>query len=215
MSKDNIILIGCGEHARMVIDNIEDEGRYNIFGLVTNNDNEMGTRIYGYDVICKDGDVENLLKENRDIKGYFLGVGNMKTRYNMYKKLDKLIDAVNIIHPTAIISKHSTIGTGNIFEAFTKVANGAVIGSHIIVNSYTAINHDEIIENNVLLAGGVSLAGKRIGENTIISDGVTVGFKKSVGRNCIIGDGAVVTKDIPDNVIAYGNPARVVRANDW
>lgn len=215
MGKEKIILIGCGEHARMVIDNIEQQAKYELFGLVTNNEDELGKKIYGYNVLCKDDEIYDLLKENRDITGYFLGIGNMKVRYKIYKKMDKVIKPVNIIHPTAIISTHATIGKGNIFEAFTKVANSAIVGSHCIVNSFTSINHDQTIGNNVLLAGSVSLAGKKIGDNTIIADGASIGFKKSVGKNCIIGDGAVVTSDIPDNVIAYGNPAKVVRSNDW
>ena len=213
--KEKIILFGCGEHARMVIDNIEDQGKYELFGLVTNLDNELGKKVYGYNVLCKDEELEELLKVNKDITGYFLGIGNMKVREMVYRIMDKRLKAVNIIHPAAIISRHANIGSGNIFEAYTKVANSATVGRHCIVNSFTSINHDQIIGNNVLLAGGVSLAGKTIGDNTIISDGVTIGFKRNVGRNCIIGDGAVVTKDIPDNSIAYGNPARVVRQNDW
>lgn len=53
-----------------------------------------------------------------------------------------------------------------------------------------------IIGNNVWIGGGV-----------IILPGVTI------GDNVVIGAGSVVTKDIPDNVIAYGNPCKVVRSN--
>ncbi|MBT9778804.1 sugar O-acetyltransferase [Clostridium sp. MCC353] len=45
-----------------------------------------------------------------------------------------------------------------------------------------------------------------IGGNTVINPGVTI------GSNVVIGSGSVVTKDIPDNVIAAGNPCRVIRA---
>lgn len=215
MKKNKILLIGCGEHARMVVDNIEEMGCYSIFGYTTNSDSDLGKVIYGYSVVGKDDDIDNIFKENKDIIGYFLAMGNMKVRKIMSEKLDKIYKAINIIHPAAIVSKHSNIGSGNIFEAYTKVANGACVGSHCIVNSFSAINHDQVIENNVLIAGNVSMAGKRIGANSIVADGASIGFKKSIGKNCIIGDGAVVTKDIPDFSIAYGNPAKVVRSNDW
>ena len=53
-----------------------------------------------------------------------------------------------------------------------------------------------IIGNNVWIGGGA-----------IIMPGVTI------GNSIVIGAGSVVTKDIPDNVIAYGNPSKVVREN--
>ncbi|GHE20262.1 hypothetical protein GCM10017767_07830 [Halomonas urumqiensis] len=53
------------------------------------------------------------------------------------------------------------------------------------------------IEDNVWLGGGV-----------IVLAGVTI------GENSVIGAGAVVTKDIPANVVAVGNPARVIKALD-
>ena len=53
-----------------------------------------------------------------------------------------------------------------------------------------------VIGNNVWIGGGV-----------IIMPGVTI------GDNVVIGAGSVVTKDIPDNVVAYGNPCRVMRPN--
>ena len=47
--------------------------------------------------------------------------------------------------------------------------------------------------------------GVRIGGGAVILPGVTI------GRNAVIGAGAVVTKDIPANAVAVGNPARVIR----
>jgi sugar O-acyltransferase (sialic acid O-acetyltransferase NeuD family) len=208
-------VVGCGQHARMVIDNIEEQAVYEVLGLSTNRDEELGQLVYGYPVLCKDEGIPRLIAERPEIKGYFLGVGDMRGRARLYPWLDSLLPAVNVIHPAAIVSRHARIGKGNLLEAFTKVANGATLGVHCIVNSFSAVNHDQVVEDNVLIAGDVSMAGIRIGANTIIADGASIGFKRSVGQRCIIGDGAVVTRDIPDNSVAYGNPARVVRHNNW
>ena len=215
MKKEKILVIGCGEHARMVIDNIEDQNQFSVFGLTTHLNEELGKDVYGYPVVGKDKDIEGLIKKHKDIKGYILGVGNMKARARLASWLDTFVKAVNVIHPQALISRHARIGVGNLLEAYTKVANGATLGNHCIINSYTAVNHDQNIGHNVLLACNVTLAGRSVGSNTIIADGAAIAFKKSVGAGCIIGDGAVVTKDIPDNVIAYGNPAKIIRPNDW
>ncbi len=218
MIKEKIILIGSGQYARMVIDNIEDIGNIEIFGIVTSIPEEVGKNWYRYPIIGINEEIDRIFSENKDLTGYFLTIdtlrnGNMRPREQMYKMLDKKYRAPNLIHPKALISRHAILGHGNILEAYTKIANGARMGSHCIVNSFTAVNHDQIIGDNVLIVGNVSMAGCSIGDNTIIADGASVGFKCSVGCNCIIGDGAVIAKNIPDNVVAYGNPARIIRRN--
>ena len=51
-----------------------------------------------------------------------------------------------------------------------------------------------------------------IGDNVWLGGGVIVTPGVTIGNNVVIGAGSVVTKDIPDNVIAVGNPCRVLRA---
>lgn len=52
-----------------------------------------------------------------------------------------------------------------------------------------------------------------IGNNVWIGGGAIIMPGVTIGNNVVIGAGSVVTKDIPDDVIAYGNPCRVVREN--
>lgn len=51
-----------------------------------------------------------------------------------------------------------------------------------------------------------------VGDNVWIGGGVKVMPGVTIGSNVVIGSGSVVTKDIPDNVVAVGNPCRVIRA---
>lgn len=53
-----------------------------------------------------------------------------------------------------------------------------------------------------------------IGDNVWIGGGVIILPGVTIGNNVVIGAGSVVTKDIPDNKIAYGNPCRIIRNND-
>jgi sugar O-acyltransferase (sialic acid O-acetyltransferase NeuD family) len=214
MTKRKILVIGCGEQARVTIDAIEEQGVYEIFGLVTHDDAELHTRVYGYDAICKDDDIERVVAENRDITGYFLGVGmgtgSMARRRELFTRFDPILEAVNVIHPQSVISRHATMGKGNFLEAYTRLSNGVTIGNHCLIQSFTSVNHDQTIGDNVLIGCNVSLAGKTIGDDTVIADGSSIGFKKSVGSNCLVTDGTVVTKDLPDNIMAYGNPAKTL-----
>jgi maltose O-acetyltransferase len=51
-----------------------------------------------------------------------------------------------------------------------------------------------------------------IGDNVWLGGGVIVCPGVSIGRNSVVGAGAVVVKDLAENVVAVGNPARVVRS---
>lgn len=63
-------------------------------------------------------------------------------------------------------------------------------------------------ERNTLQEGGSPVA---IGDNVWIGGNTTINPGVTIGSNVVIGSGSVVTRDIPDNVVAAGNPARVLR----
>ncbi len=220
MSKKKIIVIGTGQQAKVTIDNIEEQNKYEIFGLIeSDNKNNSVNNIYGYNIVCSDSEIENLLNDNEDILGYILGIGigvdgSLKIRNKLANKLDKILEPVNIIHPSANVSRRAKIGKGNIIEAFSKICNDSIVGDHCLIQSFSSINHDQIIGNNTMIACNVTLAGKKIGNNTIIAEGSSIGFKKNIGNNCLVMDGSVLTKNMPDDHIAYGNPAKVIKKND-
>ena len=220
MQKNKIIIIGTGEQSKVTIDNIEEQNKYEIFGLIASDESDqVNSKIYGYNVVCTDSNIEKLINENKDIIGYILGVGigidgSLKIRDKLIKKINNIIEPVNIIHPNANISRRAKIGKGNVIEAYSKICNDAVIGDHCLIQSFSSINHDQNIGHNTMIACNVTLAGKNIGSNTVIAEGSSVGFKKNVGDNCLLMDGSVLTKDMPDNHFGYGNPAKIIKKND-
>lgn len=91
-------------------------------------------------------------------------------------------------------------------ENEVKIGNHVFMGPHVSI--YTATHPiDAMIRNtNLEIAKPVTIGDNVwIGGNTVINPGVTI------GNNVVIGSGSVVTKNIPDNVIAVGNPCRVFR----
>lgn len=88
----------------------------------------------------------------------------------------------------------------------TKITSGVAILAHDYSPSVLVHTHHEI-----LLAGGKKTT---IGDNCFIGVNATIMPGKSIGNNCIIGSGAVVTTDIPDNVVVAGNPAKVIMTID-
>lgn len=91
-------------------------------------------------------------------------------------------------------------------EAEVTIGNNVFIAPRVCI--YTAGHPIDAEIRNMELeyAKGVSIGNDVwIGGNVVINPGV------HIGNNVVIGSGAVVTKDIPDNVIAAGNPCRVIR----
>jgi len=87
-----------------------------------------------------------------------------------------------------------------------KIGNNVKIGPR--VNIYTAGHPIDAATRNSRLEFGKPITigdDVWIGGNVVINPGVTI------GSNVVIGSGSVVTKDIPDNVVAAGNPCRVLR----
>jgi acetyltransferase-like isoleucine patch superfamily enzyme len=126
------------------------------------------------------------------------------------------------------------IGDETKIGAFVEVQKKAQIGKHCKISSHTFICEGVVIEDNVFIGHGVtfindsypratSIAGKlqteadwRV-ERTFVRTGASIGSgatilsRLTIGQNAIVGAGSTVTKDVPENAIVAGNPAKVLR----
>lgn len=120
-----------------------------------------------------------------------------------------------IIHPSAIVSQESRLGIDAVVSANSIISCNVSIGNHVILNLNTNISHDSIIGDFTTISPGVNIGGNvKVESGSFIGIGSTVIQGVSIGSNVFIGAGSVVVEDIPNNVLAYGNPARVVRNID-
>ena len=218
--KKKIVLIGAGQHCNVVLYNMEAQGTYEAACILDPNPQKWGTQINGIPIeqnYCDyDRDYLKYIHNKYKTTKFFIGLGSMKLRKPIF---DFFIlcgwEAVNIIHPDAVISKNASLGTGVLIECGCLITPQPIIGNNVVVNTGSQVNHDNIIEDNVYIASGVILSGGvKIKENTLLDDGVIVTIGRTVGSNCIIGAGAVVTKDIPDHSIAFGSPCKVIKDNN-
>jgi len=122
----------------------------------------------------------------------------------------------NIIHPSAVISPNARLGGGILVSPGVIIGFGASIGNHVIINSAATIDHDSVIQDDIIISPGVHLAGfVTIKSGTFIGIGACSVPGVTIGSNCTIGAGAVVIDDIPDNVVAAGVPAKVIRSQSY
>lgn len=142
--------------------------------------------------------------------------GEPVVREKLFEKVKKLkLNIISLIDPSASISPSASIGQGVIAYPFTIIASSAIIGDNVLVNASSIIGHDIKVGNNTVISSHANIGGASIiGENSYIGMGSMIKEKLSIGSNVIIGISSSVHRDIPDGVIAMGNPARPLRRND-
>ncbi|MHA1185414.1 MAG: acetyltransferase [Candidatus Heimdallarchaeota archaeon] len=142
--------------------------------------------------------------------------GNGKVRHEIQQYLGSYnIKPIIAIHPTAVVASSVKIGKGSQILANSTIIARSELGEATIINTTSSVDHECKLGNGVHLGPGTKLAGcVTIGDYTFVGTGALIIPRITIGKNVIIGAGAVVTKDIPDNVVAYGNPAKVKRNNE-
>ena len=123
--------------------------------------------------------------------------------------------AANHISDKAMINPGLTdIGNGNIIIMhFATVSVGSRIEEGAIIYPYGGIGHDVVIGRYAFVSAHCALSNAVVGDYTFIGLNSMVGEGVTIGKNCIIGANSYVKHDLPDNVIAVGSPAKIIREN--
>ncbi|NBH82401.1 acetyltransferase [bacterium C-53] len=153
---------------------------------------------------------------NAETAEVVIALGEPKNKIILYNRIKAAgFGLANVIHRTAWVSPTATIGKGVILRAGVVVSADAYIGDNVTILECSHIGHDVIVNDHCQIAGFVIIGGhSEVGEGTYIGLSVPVKEGIKIGRCAVVGMGSVVSRDIPDDVIALGNPARGIRRND-
>jgi len=184
---EKILLVGGGGHCKAVIDVIEQEGKYEIAGIIDKQE-LLGTKVLGYEVIGCDDDLERL---SQQYSFALVTVGHIYSnviRVKLFEHLKGLGYVLPIIiSPLAYVSRHASIEDGTVVMHHALVNVNAEIGYNCIINTKALVEHDVRVEEHchistatVINGGGTVKAHSFVGSNTTSKECVVVdGFIKA------------------------------------
>lgn len=207
-----IAILGASGHGMVVLEAALAQG-YDVAGFI-DSFKPVGLEILGHQVLGHPDQLPALMREHR-FTGGILAVSNNLTRSIVAARVQRVapdFQFVKVIHPRAWVSPSATVGAGTLVLTGAIVHATCVLGEHTIVNTKVSLDHESELGAFASLLPGVTTGGAvRVGEFSCVCAGTTLSHQVKIGRHTVVGAGSLVLKDLPDEVLAFGSPARVVR----
>lgn len=167
-----------------------------------------GVKVYKFDELLKERD-----KNEIEI---VIAVGEPSGRDYLYHKIKEAgLSLVTLIHPGIYIDGTTVIGEGTVIAEGVTITANVEIGENAYIQPHAVIGHDIKIGRHTVIGSNCQIGG-----GDVIGERVFMGFLSgttdhiSIGSDSIISAGAIVFKELPEGVIAVGNPARIVKKNE-
>jgi sugar O-acyltransferase (sialic acid O-acetyltransferase NeuD family) len=210
--KKKVIFWGSASHAVVLEELISYSGTEIV--AVFDNDTSARSPIDGVPIYFKKEGFERWMSQWQEEELYFavaIGGEYGAVRLEIHDYLKGFgLRPFQCVHPSSFIANNATIGEGCHVLIKSAICARSKLGRSVILNTLADIDHECTIGDGAHVSANVIVAGGcTIGSNAFIGVGAAILPRLTVGNNAIIGAGAVVTRDVPDNAVAYGNPAKV------
>lgn len=207
----DLVLIGAGGHGRVVLDILLSRGEHRVVGVLDADPALAGSKILGIDVL---GPIQLLEKLKRQhVRGAIVAIGDNRVRRGYLREVDASgIEAVNAIHPSAVVSPRATLGRNVVVCAGAVVCVDAKVADAAIINTRASVDHECVIGEAAHVAPGAILAGRvTVGAEAFVGMGASVIQCRSIGDGALVAAGAVVIRDVAPGSRVAGMPARPMR----
>ena len=207
----DLIVIGGGEHARVVIDAVRSRlGLFRLLGFADPAPCEetiarMGVARLGDDAAC----IGLASADVVFVSGLgTTGVGDRRASI-LQPYFDAKAEFATVVHASAWVSESAQLSSGAVVLGGAQVNTGARLGAHAVVNTGAIVEHDVTLGAYVMVAPGAAIGGgAKIGDGSYVGLGARIRDHIALGARALVGMGAVVTADVADDVTVVGVPAR-------
>jgi sugar O-acyltransferase (sialic acid O-acetyltransferase NeuD family) len=214
MSVESIFVLGASGHAKVVIDILERQSQWRIAGLVDTY-KATGTMLMGYRVLGSEDRLPELMAQY-GVGGGIVAIGDNRMRRQVALRVAAIASQfrfINAVHPSARIAREVEMGEGIAIMAGVTVNAGTRIGNFCYVNTNASVDHDNVLEPFSCLQPNSATGGNvRLGSLSVLAMGAIAVPGISIGEDTLVGAGSTVLDDMPDGVIAYGTPCRIIRS---
>ena len=186
-----LVLVGAGGHARVLIDALRCAGYTGSVAALDSDESRYGTSVLGIEVVGGDAMLETFARSGS--RYFAVAVGGTRDngpRAGLYERATSLgLAAMTIVHPQAVVSQAATVGAGTQILAGAIVNPGARLGCNVIVNTAAVVEHDCDVGDHAHVATGALLAS-----TVTVGTGAHIGIGAVVRQSLTIGAGAVVAR---------------------
>ena len=211
-----MLIVGAKGFAKEVLEVLHQSNDLDNLVFFDDVNNDLPKLLYNKFSVLNSLEEAKFFFETREPR-FTIGIGNPKLRESLAIKFIQLGGKfTSTISPKADIGHYGNeIGTGCNIMFGTILTNDIKVSDGVLINLNCTIGHDCIIGRYVEMSPGVHVSGNcQIGDYCQIGTNAAILPKVKIGNNVTIGAGAVVTQDIPDNCVAVGVPAKVIKIKE-
>ena len=206
--KRELIVWGTGGAARVVADIVRLGNAFRIVGFLDDAKPEpAGETFCDIPILGGEGALQRILDSG--VQYIVVAIGDNPTRAERAAQASKVgFQSATLVHPSASVAEGVPVGDGTVVKAMAVVEPGATVGANVILGAHSYVGHDVVVEDAAHISSGGRVAGRSVvAREAWIGVGATVRDGVRVGVGAQIGAGAVVLGDVPEGVVATGNPA--------
>jgi acetyltransferase EpsM len=212
MDRLKLIVVGAGEHGRVVIEAARSKSEeWEILGFVDPQSCPETASKFGIPDLGAEESVRRAARESDDVR-LILGVAGTRVspkRSSIVEWFGAGVRWATVMHTVAWVSPSAVLGEGTVVLPYAVVHTGATVGRHCIINTGAIVEHDVRLGDFSSVSPGVAIGGGTIvGESSYLGLGCRIRDHIEIGRSVTVGMGAVVVKSVEDGETVMGFPAR-------